>query len=377
MGLQKGGSAPKPPNPSSVAAAQAAANKETAITQARLNQINQYTPYGNLEYSPTGQTADGVQLYKSTMTLSPQQQALFDQQQALTGQIMDAAGPQISKITDILATPFNYDGLPDAPVANDETLRRTEDALYNRAAQYLDPMWQQRDRDLRTQLLNSGIVQGSDAYNEAIQNQALSRRGDYSDAIWRAIGAGGQEQSRLFGLEDTARKRAIEERAFLRNQPINEFAAVLGQSPGVGIPQFSQAPATSVASTDITGPTYDSYNAQANNYYNQQRANNSFFGSLANLGGTLGSAWIGMSDPDVKEDVKPVKSMADALRGVPVKKFKYKGSDRQRVGVMADEWAEKFGGDGSTIDGMNAFGLTLAAIQELAQRMDRVEGRRA
>jgi len=37
---------PVPPDPIKTAAAQAAVNKETAIAQAKLNMIDEYTPYG-------------------------------------------------------------------------------------------------------------------------------------------------------------------------------------------------------------------------------------------------------------------------------------------------------------------------------------------
>lgn len=43
-------SAPAAPDPVKVAAAQGAANKEAAITEAALNRINQYTPYGSVVY---------------------------------------------------------------------------------------------------------------------------------------------------------------------------------------------------------------------------------------------------------------------------------------------------------------------------------------
>ena len=55
--MGKGSSAPPPPDPTVTANAQAAANKDTAITQAQLNMVDQYTPYGSTVYSQVNNTA--------------------------------------------------------------------------------------------------------------------------------------------------------------------------------------------------------------------------------------------------------------------------------------------------------------------------------
>ena len=53
-------SPPPPPDPAKTAAAQAAANKETAIAQAKLNMIDEYTPYGSSLYTKRGEVEDGI-----------------------------------------------------------------------------------------------------------------------------------------------------------------------------------------------------------------------------------------------------------------------------------------------------------------------------
>lgn len=47
----------------------------------------------------------------------------------------------------------------------------------------------------------------------------------------------------------------------------------------------------------------------------------------------LGAMGVAFSDRDAKTDIREVGS----IRGIPLYKFKYKGSDRDHVGVMADE----------------------------------------
>jgi len=67
-------SAPPAPDPAATARAQATANRETAVTQFGLNAVNQYTPYGNLEYAQAGTWADGTPRFTATQTLSPAEQ---------------------------------------------------------------------------------------------------------------------------------------------------------------------------------------------------------------------------------------------------------------------------------------------------------------
>lgn len=373
MGLQKGGSAPQAPDPVATAQAQAAANKETAITQARLNQINEITPYGSAVYSPTGQAADGVDLYQRTITLSPEQQRISNLQQGLNEQLLTAAGPQLSRIEDIISQPFNLEGLPNAPVANEDTRRQVADAMFARSRQQLDPVFKEGYRDLETGLANQGFDVSSEAYRKALEDYNRSRGEAYNTAAYQAETGAGAEQSRLFGLEASARERALQERAFERAQPLNEFATVLGQSSGVNIPQFGAIPQTGVGGTDITGPTYASYQAQLDAYNAQQARQNSLAGSIFGVAGTALGGWL--SDPDAKTDKKSI-SMEGVLKEVktmPVEQWRYKGAKEKRIGPYADDWAEAFGGDGHVIDSQMAFGVSFAAIKALADKVGKLE----
>src|SRR3990167_5566200 len=129
MGLNKGGgSQPQTPNPAAVAAAQGAADVQTAIAQARLNQVNEITPFGNATYSTTGQDftvkdAEGkditVPMFQREVTLSPQEQAVYDLQNALTNQGYTIGGQQIGRIGEVLGQDLDFSGLPTAPTADD------------------------------------------------------------------------------------------------------------------------------------------------------------------------------------------------------------------------------------------------------------------
>ena len=100
-------------NPSQVAAAQGAINRETAIAQQQLNQLDEFTPYGTSTYAPTGDpTPQGIQRYARTFQLDPAQQAILDQQNRVSRELSTVAGDQVGRVGETLATPFTYEGMP-------------------------------------------------------------------------------------------------------------------------------------------------------------------------------------------------------------------------------------------------------------------------
>jgi hypothetical protein len=105
--------APTPPNPAQVAAAQTGINREAAIAQAQLNQLDEFTPYGSSVYAPTGGlTPQGIQRYSRTATLDPAQQQILDQQNQVNQELNRVAGQQVGRVGETLSTPFTYEGMP-------------------------------------------------------------------------------------------------------------------------------------------------------------------------------------------------------------------------------------------------------------------------
>lgn len=87
--------------------------------------------------------------------------------------------------------------------ALDAERTRIEDALFQR----LNPQLQQDRTDLETQLANQGIMQGSQAYEDAFDRY---NRG-VNDARLAVIGQGGDELSRLFGISLSGRQQGVNE----------------------------------------------------------------------------------------------------------------------------------------------------------------------
>ncbi len=97
-----GKSAPRAPDPFKTAQAQAAMNRDTAVTQQELNMVNQTGPWGSVSYSQTGTTDAGNPIWSQSTTLSPSQQAIFNQSQAAQRNLAATANQQSSFLKDYM-----------------------------------------------------------------------------------------------------------------------------------------------------------------------------------------------------------------------------------------------------------------------------------
>lgn len=266
-------SPPAAPDPVKTANAQAAANKETAIANANINQVNQVTPYGNLTYSQRGTASDGTPQYTATTTLSPAQQQLLDLSNQAGIKFGQTANNQLNSVSDKLSQPLDFSSLGPAPTANEATRQDVLNSIIARN----QPQMEKDRAALETRLANQGIGYGTDAYNSAMDNYNRS----VNDFRLGADTQAGNEMSRLFGLESTARNQGINEMVQQRQIPLNELAAMLTGSQ-VQNPNFVNTPQTQIAPTDLIGATYGSYNGQMQGY-NSQVANKN-----AQTQGTMG-----------------------------------------------------------------------------------------
>lgn len=256
----KSPSPPPAPDPKITSQTQTASNVATATTQARLNATDQITPYGNLTYSvldyqdvPDGLGGTNrVPRYQATQTLSPSQQALFDIGNQTELGMATIARDQTGRIGDLLATPVNI---------NNEA---TEARLMELGRKRLDPMFAEREDQLRTRLMNQGIRAGSAAYDAESRREAESRNDAYNQLLL------------------SGRGQAVQEALTERNQPINEITALLSGSQ-VQAPNFVNTPQTSVAGTDYSGNVYRSYQGQMDAWKQQQASNNAMMGGLFGL----------------------------------------------------------------------------------------------
>lgn len=280
MGSKSGGSA-KAPDPSYVSGQQTQSNLNTAISQARLNNVNQVTPMGSLTYDETGGKLDyagnWVPQFTATTKLSPEQQKLYDTQTRVTQGAYDLADQYTNRIGAATAQPFNYDGIAPAPQYNEDYRRQQLDTIMQRAQPQMD-----RDRaQLEQRLADQGITMQDPAYRTAMDQYGRT----VNDFRLGADTQAGTAAAQQYGLEAQTRDRAIAERSNLRSQPINEVSALLGTGSVQG-PSFVPTNNYQIAPTDVSGNYWNAYQGQVASQQAQQSASNATQGGLFGLGGS-------------------------------------------------------------------------------------------
>lgn len=345
MGKKSGPAAPAAPDPAATAAAQATANKETAIAQANLNRINQNTPQGSIAYTVNGTNDDGTPRYTQNVTYSPDEQKKYDQANQIAIALNNLAGDNVTRVADVQNKDFNFNSatpLRTSVGAADTSAQaqRVSDAMYGQMASRLDPRFKQDEGDIRSRLAAQGITENSDAYRREMDNFNRDKTDAYNQAAMSSVQGGAQEQSRLFNIdaakgafENSARQQGISEDSYLRNLPLNEIAALMGTGGTVNNPNFQPVAQVGVAAPDYQGAVMNNYNAQMNMYNQRQAARSSALGSVFGALGSVGGA-LAMSDIRVKWDIKPIGQLAN---GIVTFAFKYIGSTAQRFGVMAQQ----------------------------------------
>lgn len=253
-------SPPPAPNPTQTAAAQTQSNRDTAITQYGLNATNQVTPYGNLSYSQSGTWDDGTPRFTATQTLSPEEQALYNQYTESQKKLGAIGGRQIDKVGTILDTPFKLDN------------EATESRLMELGRKRLDPVLTQRRDALETKLYNQGLQPGTEAWNRAITLNDQGQNDAYNQLLL------------------TGRTQANQELLTERNQPLNEITALMSGSQ-VQQPNFVNTPNASVAPTDVAGITQQGYQNSLIPWQNEQQQQQAMLGGLFGLGGTALGGW--------------------------------------------------------------------------------------
>ena len=340
LGLGPAPSAPAAPDYRAAARETAQGNLEAARAATAANRVNQITPYGSLNYEITGQDQYGNPTWTATQTLSPAQQQLLDYQNQASLGLGRVSGQGLGYVEQMLATPFDTSKLPSTGFNPSQTY---QEAYMQRLA----PQLQMGREQLAQDLANKGIDIGSKAYENAMRMQAQRE----NDLLAAATTQG-------FGVGQQARQQALQEQAYLRNEPINTLSAVRTGAQVQG-PTFINAPQQATT----TGPDLLTA-AQAQGQYAlgdfnaRQAAQGGFNQGLMGLGGTLGAAYLmgpSMSDPRTKENIKAIGVMPN---GLTLYSFEYKDEFKDHeycghgvhVGVMADEVEQVFPYAVSTLD---------------------------
>jgi hypothetical protein len=305
-------SAPPPPDYAGAAQATAAGNAEAARIASRANRVDQFSPYGSRTFTDLGNDR-----WQENIRLSPEQQTLFDQDNRIKQGLSSVSTKGLGYVQGALDTPFDQSKLPGQTVNAGET---GQAAILRRLQPQLD-----RDREgLRTQLLNQGLTQGSEAYDREMERADRQANDAYSQAALQGIDLG-----------QRARQQGIQEQSFFRNEPLNMLNAVRsGQQ--ITNPTFGNVP------KQQTTPGAD-YLSAANMGYNAQmgavNAQNAQGAGLMNGLFSLGSAAVpfAFSDERLKTVIYEI-GLLDS--GVYLYVFRWKSGPKAGqldVGVLAQE----------------------------------------
>jgi hypothetical protein len=146
-------------------------------------------------------------------------------QQGVTATARDVQGTALQRMLGTIGQDFNYNGAPALPQGDDATRQRVEDAMYGRATSRLDPKFSQSENALRTNLMNRGLTEGSQAWKTAMENFGRERTDAYGAAQNDAITRGGEEMQRLHSMGLASRQQSVGESNYMRELASKEAAA--------------------------------------------------------------------------------------------------------------------------------------------------------
>lgn len=254
--------APAPTDPRATSAAQTGTNVSTAVANAFMQNMNEYGPDGTKTFDQTGMTSVTdpytgqtyqIPRFSVTTTLSPQQQAIKEQQ--------DAASMNLATLGNNLSGTLGQQLTGNFRLGNEAV----EGRLFDLGRKRLDPMFAQRDEDLRTRLANQGIKAGTAAYDREMANLGQQQNDAYNSLLLSGRGQATQELL----TED--------------NQRINQISALLGGGQ-VSMPNFmTGAGIGAIPTTDNASIIANYDNARMNQWQQNQAATGSLLGGLGGL----------------------------------------------------------------------------------------------
>lgn len=244
---------PATPDYTGAANATAAGNLEIARATAAANRPNYFTPQGS---QVATQDPNNPDRWTITQTLSPDQQALFDQSERIAGQFGNIAESGLARAGADLAKGIDWKALPSAGVNPGQT---GMEAILAR----LNPQLEAERAAEETRLSNQGINIGSKAYESAMGGLARQRNDAYTNAALQGISIGSQ-----------ARQQALQEQLTNQGNNINLINAMRTGSQ-VSLPSVNpigSQPMTQGA--DLNSAAANTYNANVSNANVQTAQNN-------------------------------------------------------------------------------------------------------
>lgn len=345
----KGGGRPPPPDPG-----------ETAKAEARFNRLDTFSPAGGgVRHGYTdpdsgefvlGPPPDGAQSAQ-TYIETPHEREIREM-------TAPAAVGFVDRMIDENVT--HMPGPAEIPERGDIARQ-----IFERNARMMRPDIERSSDRLMTNLQARGIPVGSEGFDDAYGEQVRQTQDTLQRMAMDADIAGGQEQSRQYGLLQNRRANALSEiNALVSGQYVPPSSMPSGQAQGVNYGQMVQ----------------NEYQARLSDYNQRQQQRSSALGALGNVAG----AAIMKSTREAKEIAEPVDQSvaADALARLTVYDWSYtpdgapqgEQPGRRHIGPMAEDFHAATGlGDGREISVIDMLGLLTAALQDAQARIKHLE----
>jgi hypothetical protein len=242
----KGASAPAVPDFNAAANQQAQASQQAVNQQTTANRANQTNAFGA----------------GSQWTQGPNGQ--WTQQSSFGGPLGGAVGGLEQEAASNVGKSMSGDQ------ARDQAIQ----AAYGQASSRLDPQWNQKEEQTKTQLANQGLDPSSEAYQNAMGDLNRQRNDAYTSAMNSAIGQGTQAGATLFGENQASQM-----------MPYQQLMAMSGLSGQAQTPMAGQAQTPQTLAAQLAA-----YQGALQNYGIQQQGKNSGMAGMGNLAGGIASA---------------------------------------------------------------------------------------
>lgn len=194
------------------------AAQQTSASDLAANRVNKVNPYGSINYQQTGTDSYGNPTWTQTQSLNPQLQSAITSNLGQLGQQFQAPqfqGQDMAAMnyfgSRLNQQQFDPNSMQDLPQFNVNTqIDRSQLPTYgiNPGQAYeqaimsrLQPQIAREQSDLDAKLANQGIMEGSEAYNRAIQNQQQNVNDRLTSAIVGGMDVGLRANQQEYGQQ--------------------------------------------------------------------------------------------------------------------------------------------------------------------------------
>lgn len=231
---------PQAPDYTAAATAQGTASRENNEQQTWANRPNINTPFGQQSWDVTPTWDPTTNQYLNSWTqntnLTPDSQAALDSQMRILRGRSGSAEQLLDNSKETLGSPMDWDHFQ--PMANgpqgggysaqplqhsldtsglqsvDSSQKYNQqagDAIYGQWNARMQPQMDQQKNQLRTQLYNSGLKEGDEAYDHAMNNLDQNQGQQRNDAQFQATIGSGAEAQRMQGMDLSNRQEQFGE----------------------------------------------------------------------------------------------------------------------------------------------------------------------